>query len=215
MKNIKVNIDKTEINIAVRKSKTAKYVKLQLHPKRGFEVVLPYRAHNDYAYDIINKNTEWIEQVHNKSKKQQKKYYYLGELVTYQKFPNLFNSDSGLEFIFDEMKLLSEDLYDNFLRKSGMQYLPNRINEIANKMNLNFETLKIKGLVNRWGSCSSKKVITLNYRLMQFEPVLIDYVIVHELCHLKEMNHSAKFWKLVSEVFPNYVNLRKKIADYR
>ena len=215
MKNIKVNIENSVVEISVRRGKTAKYVKLQLHPKRGFEVVLPYRATNSFAYDIINKNTEWIEQVHNKSKKQQKKYYYLGELVTYEKFPNLFKSETGIEFIFDDLKELSLELYDDYLRIKGNEHLPKRTLELSKHMNLGFDTLRIKGLVNRWGSCSSKKIITLNYRLMQFEPILIDYVIVHELCHLIEMNHSTKFWKLVGQIFPNYLELRKRLSEYR
>ncbi len=215
MKNVKLEIEGTEINISIRKSKAAKYVRLQLHPKRGFEVVLPFRAAGNFAYDIINKNKLWIKEVHNKSNKQQKKFYYLGELVTVEKFPKLFTRNDNVEYIFDEYKELNEKLYDKFLRENGKTYLPIRINELAKKMELSFKELRIRALTNRWGSCSSKKVITLNYRLMQLAPILIDYVIVHELCHLIEMNHSVKFWNLVAKIFPNYKELRKEIASYR
>lgn len=215
MKNIKINIQNTDIEISVRRSKVAKYVKLQLHPKRGFEVVLPHRATNSYAYDIINKNITWIEQVHNKSKKQQKKFFYLGEEIDYEKFPFLFKSNNNQEYIFDEMKEFSNELYDEFLRVQGNEYLPKRTMELSKLMNLSFQKLIIKGLMNRWGSCTSKKIITLNYRLMQFEHILIDYVIVHELCHLIELNHSSNFWKLVGKVFPNYKELRKRLKEYR
>ena len=136
-------------------------------------------------------------------------------MVTYEKFPHLFKSETGLDYIFDEIKELNVELYDDFLRINANSFLPKRTMELAKILNLSFDTLKIKGLVNRWGSCSSKKIITLNYRLMQFEPILIEYVIVHELCHLLEMNHSSKFWKLVAQIFPNYLELRKRLSEYR
>lgn len=213
MKNVKLEIDETEINISIRKSKLAKYVRLQLHPKRGFEVVLPYRAANNLAHDIIIKNKLWIKEVHNKSNKQQKRFFYLGELVTVQNYPQFFINNKQ-DYIFDEIKELNEKLYDNFLRSNGKKYLTDRINILANKMQLRFKELRIRALTHRWGSCSSKKIITLNYRLMQLPPLLIDYIIVHELCHLIEMNHSERFWKLVAKEFPNYKELRKEISKY-
>ncbi|MDR1462599.1 MAG: M48 family metallopeptidase, partial [Azoarcus sp.] len=67
----------------------------------------------------------------------------------------------------------------------------------------------------RWGSCSLKTGIRLNWRLIHFDSSIIDYVIVHELAHLTEMNHSARFWAIVARYFPDYRGARdtlKKLA---
>ena len=69
----------------------------------------------------------------------------------------------------------------------------------------------IRGQYTRWGSCSSKGNLSFNYTLLQFREEVIDYVIIHELCHLKEMNHSKRFWKLVGKLCPDYKNLRKEL----
>ncbi len=66
------------------------------------------------------------------------------------------------------------------------------------------EKVTIKEQKTRWGSCSSKGNINLNWKLIMADSEILDYVVVHELCHLKEMNHSVKFWKLVESVFPGY-----------
>ena len=67
-----------------------------------------------------------------------------------------------------------------------------------------YNTISIKNTKTRWGSCSSKKNINFNYKIIFLKPEERDYVIVHELCHLKEMNHGANFWKLVEEQSPDW-----------
>lgn len=69
--------------------------------------------------------------------------------------------------------------------------------------------ITIKEQKTRWGSCSSKGNINLNWKLIMADSEILDYVVVHELCHLKEMNHSVKFWRLVESVFPDYKEYRK------
>ncbi|HEY6906360.1 MAG TPA: M48 family metallopeptidase, partial [Ignavibacteriaceae bacterium] len=65
----------------------------------------------------------------------------------------------------------------------------------------------------RWGSCSASGNISLNYKLMKYRKELIDYVIIHELCHLKEMNHSKKFWKLVEGLVTEYKSLKRELKS--
>ena len=208
-----IDIKDKQISISVRKSKTAKHIKLQMHPERGIEVVIPYRKSFEIANAIIKEHITWIEQVHKKSNSLQNKYFYLGKEVTYEAFPKLYLKNEH-EQLFDETKIISEKKYDNFLKKNGKNYLEERITLLANSCNLKFNELRIRKLVSRWGSCTSKKVITLNYKLMKCEPILIDYVIIHELFHLVEMNHSAKFWNLVKSIYPNYKELKLRLRNY-
>lgn len=67
---------------------------------------------------------------------------------------------------------------------------------------------------SRWGSCNSKREIRLNWKLIMAPPKILDYVVIHELCHLKEMNHSAAFWKLVEGLCPEYKECRKWLKEY-
>lgn len=81
-----------------------------------------------------------------------------------------------------------------------------RIGYHATRLNLGFERLTVRNQATRWGSCSSKRCISLNWRLILIEPKLQDYVILHELAHLTEMNHSKRFWELLDYYDP----LRRK-----
>jgi predicted metal-dependent hydrolase len=75
----------------------------------------------------------------------------------------------------------------------------------------NFKTINIKNQKTRWGSCSKKGNLNFNYKLALLAPHLADYIIVHELCHLAEFNHSRKFWDLVAKTIPEHKRLRKEL----
>ncbi len=77
--------------------------------------------------------------------------------------------------------------------------------------NLKYNRIAVRNQSSRWGSCSSKKNLNFNYRLCLLAPDLADMVIVHELCHLQEMNHSKAFWGLVAKTIPNYRILEKRL----
>jgi len=74
-----------------------------------------------------------------------------------------------------------------------------------------FKNISIRNQKTRWGSCSRKGNLNFNFRLLFLPENLRDYVIVHELCHLKELNHSPRFWGLVSHQFPNFKDMRKEL----
>ncbi len=74
-----------------------------------------------------------------------------------------------------------------------------------------FKKVFIKNQKSVWGSCSTRKNLNFNYKIIFLSPQVADYLIVHELCHLKEMNHRAVFWSLVEKTVPNYKKLRKEL----
>jgi predicted metal-dependent hydrolase len=80
------------------------------------------------------------------------------------------------------------------------KYISKRTKEIAEISNLKFNILKITSAKTRWGSCTSKQNVNFSYRIILAPIKTIDYVIIHELAHLKEMNHSKKFWFLVDTI---------------
>ena len=103
--------------------------------------------------------------------------------------------------------------YNNFYKLLGQVYLTTRLEYFSNIMNLDYSEIRYKKLKSRWGSCSSKKVITLNTQLLKIDKELIDYVVVHELVHLVYMNHSKQFHNLVDYYLPNSKLIRKRLKD--
>jgi predicted metal-dependent hydrolase len=77
-----------------------------------------------------------------------------------------------------------------------------------------FKKVTVKAMSSRWGSCSYQGNLNFNYRLIYLEPELLDYVVVHELCHLIEHNHSARFWLEVKKIIPDYKIRERKIKKY-
>lgn len=84
------------------------------------------------------------------------------------------------------------------------RYITQRTAELASIYGFQYNMLRIRDQKTRWGSCSGKGNLNFNWRLIMAPPSIIDYVIVHELCHLQQMNHSQLFWKLVERFMPDY-----------
>ena len=94
------------------------------------------------------------------------------------------------------------------------QYLPARVKFYAEKFGFRYGRLSFRNNISNWGSCSFENNISLNVKLMKLPDEIIDYVILHELCHTVEKNHSAAFWKLVGKVCPDYATLRARLRKY-
>ncbi|MDL2290159.1 M48 family metallopeptidase [Paludibacteraceae bacterium OttesenSCG-928-F17] len=103
----------------------------------------------------------------------------------------------------------------HFLKKEAKRLLPERINVLAEKYGFSYSSVKVQSSKTRWGSCSQGKSINLSFYLMLLPWHLIDYVILHELCHTKEMNHSDKFWAWMDKVTDNSSKkLRAELKKY-
>ena len=100
-----------------------------------------------------------------------------------------------------------------FYKRESMNYLTERVKFLSEQMQQFPTKLSFREPKGRWGSCSSKGSINLNWRLILFSPVTVDYVIVHELCHLRHMNHSKEFWSLVEKNCPNYQVSEKELKQ--
>lgn len=109
---------------------------------------------------------------------------------------------------------IAENLVKKALEIEAKQYLSPLIDSNIKRTNLKPQIIKFRYMKTQWGSCTSKQKISLNSALIYLPDDLIEYVIIHELCHLKYLNHSRNFWQLVQQHLPNYSHLRQGLKTY-
>ena len=189
-------------------------------------VKAPFFTSKKTIEDFINKNKNWIDERKNdlldkiREFKEWEKYFFFWdqyELIFDNKNDKIFFDWMNFYLNKKHKNIIKEKLTD-FYKYEAKKFITKRINEIAEINWLKFNGLKITSARTRWGSCTSKKNINFSYRLIMAPIKTIDYVIIHELAHLKEMNHSKKFRDLVSDfslkLYPwNFKIHRKWLKD--
>jgi predicted metal-dependent hydrolase len=98
-------------------------------------------------------------------------------------------------------------------RKEAKKILPKRLQELAQKHGFSYKRLAVRNARTRWGSCSHANNINLNMHLIKLDNDLIDYVILHELCHTIEKNHSQRFWVLLEKHMPDFKERRRRLKN--
>ena len=109
-------------------------------------------------------------------------------------------------------KLTEKDIRE--LADRALVYIPERVKYFAPQVGVSYGRITIRNQKTRWGSCSSKGNLNFNCLLMLMPAEIQDYVVVHELCHRLEMNHSKAFWGRVEEILPDYKARRKWLKDH-
>ena len=158
---------------------------LELRPE-GLIVRAPLRAANRQIESFVEQHRQWILQHQEKLERQKRQAAAL---------PTLTES---------ELKTLAE---------RARRYIPERVRYYAPKVGVVYGSITIRCQKSRWGSCSSKGNLSFNCLLMLAPPEVIDSVVVHELCHRKEMNHSPTFYAHVLRVFPEYRTWRRWLKE--
>lgn len=108
---------------------------------------------------------------------------------------------------------LQRDALEKRYREAARSYFPKRVQYYAGILHVTYGNITIRDQKTRWGSCSSRGNLNFNWRLMLAPPRVLDYVVVHELCHRKHMDHSPAFWQEVGNLLPDYKTLRKWLKD--
>lgn len=223
-------VDKEFGEIKIRKNKLARSVKLSVGVDGNLRASIPYYSPEFAVRRLVNGNRDEIRKMlatHNA-----KNSYQDGDLIgkTHTLFLRKFSgeeikiSNEGnqilvqipQELAFENQLVQSEirKTVSKILRKQAKAYLPRRIDFLAEKYGFSFEKLRFSHTGTRWGSCSSSGTISLNIALMNLPHHLIDYVIIHELCHTRQMNHSSKFWQEVEKYCPDYKKYVQEIKQF-
>ena len=139
--------------------------------------------------------------------------------ITNEKINNtIYIKDNILNIYIDKNELnvnqKIQQIIDSYYLSILTPYVYKSFENFKNITGLFPNKVSIKKMKTRWGSCSSNKNISINLLLAKYDYIVIDYVILHELCHLIEMNHSYKFWDLVEKYMPNYKEIKKLLNTY-
>ena len=163
-------------------------MRITIYPTGNVVVTAPLRTPLFFIERFFSKKREWVER----------------KVLEFKAKPqgsadSLLRRRSRREFLArkDEAKQLVIERLEHFNRHCGFAY----------------KNISIRDQKSRWGSCSKKGNLSFSYKILFLPPELQDYLVVHELCHLKEFNHSRDFWDLVGEAIPDYSKLRRRLKE--
>lgn len=172
------------ISYEVKRYKRAKHVRISVKPGGRVVVTLPWRAPKYLADEFVQRQMAWIQ-------KAREKMVHVEPL-----------SRSGTTEEYKKYK------------KEALKVFTQRLSQLNTYYQFSYKRVSIRNQKTRWGSCSKTGTLSFSYRLLLIPEAVRDYVLVHELCHTREMNHSRRFWNLVSQTIPDYKALRKQLQTF-
>lgn len=165
-----------------------KTVAIQVNSDRSVTVRAPRSASEKDIEEILKKKKAWISKHIEKIKETKER----------------FEAEPTEKLTREKVIALAEE---------ALKVIPERVEYFAKVIGVTYGKITIRNQKTRWGSCSSKGNLNFNCLLMLAPPEVLDYVVVHELCHRKQMNHSKAFWLEVEKVLPNYKEVRKWLKE--
>lgn len=171
-----------QIKYTHKKSKRARRVRLAVYCDGRVVVTSPIGLHQSIVERFVTDKTQWI-------------------LKKLEYFKNLDNRVIR--------RFTRKDYLEN--KERAREFVTERISFYNQIYNFSFNRISIRNQKTCWGSCSRQNNLNLNYKILFLPKEQQNYIIVHELCHLKEFNHSKEFWKLVEKAVPNYLKIKKEL----
>ena len=175
------------MKVAVIRS-NRKMVAIQVNSDLGVTVRAPRSALEKDIEEILKKKEAWISKHIEKIKKTKER----------------LEAESTEKLTREKVIALAEE---------ALKVIPERVEYFAKVIGVTYGKITVRNQKTRWGSCSSKGNLNFNCLLMLAPPEVLDYVVVHELCHRKQMNHSKAFWLEVEKVLPDYKEVRKWLKE--
>ena len=178
-------IENKPVKYSVRVSRRARRMRIAVYSDSSVILTLPFGFKPYGADKFIRQKFLWIKK----------------SLDHFRKFP-----------VRNMKKSSRRDYIAN--RQAALSLAKNKVEQWNKFFGFSYNRVSIKNQKTRWGSCSKKGNLNFNYKIVHLPERLTDYLIVHELCHLKEFNHSRNFWALVGSAIPDYKNLRKQLRGF-
>jgi len=194
---------------------------------RGLTVSVPLRASEKWLSSVLQDKAHWVVEKLDGWQackppvprwQDGEKIDFLGELLELRVVPSLFAAPAQQRghqlwvFVADDSDSAHiEQAVSHWYRREAELFFAQRVARFAPLLNTAPRTVKLSQAQTQWGSCTAQGAVRLNVQLIKLPPRLIDYVVVHELAHLRELNHSAAFWRVVESVCPNYARLRSEL----
>ncbi len=215
-------------DIGYRRVANSRYVRIRMSTNGRLQATLPLFAPLSSLTKLINSSREQLRKIATTAQGEQyQDGQKIGHSHTLHLLPNksgvLKGSSSHQKIMVSypleqpanttEVQAAIRDEVAKALRKESKAYLPRRLRYLADQGGFDYQRVRFAHQAGRWGSCSSSGTISLNIALMNLPFEMIDYVLVHELAHTKQMNHSPHFWEIVGQYFPDYKNVRKALKN--
>jgi predicted metal-dependent hydrolase len=219
----------------LRISGKAKHVRFQVSVEKGLEVVVPKRFSLSRVPSLVEKNSQWIERAFQKAKVSVEligpvPIWQMPEEITLFALDHTWSvltrrhdiktvvvRETSAKTLFAhgaiEDAAACQRALQRWLTRKAEDQLIHWLKRVSDQTGLRYATTSIRQQQTRWGSCSSRRSISLNARLLFLPPELVTYVLVHELCHTKHLNHSPKFWQLVEYHLPDYRQFNRQLRD--
>ncbi|UCH51029.1 MAG: M48 family metallopeptidase [Chloroflexota bacterium] len=220
------------ITYTVRRSFRVKLVRLEVRPQTGLTVIVPHSYNIGQLPGLLKSKERWVSGNLAKFSHFQslpsKKEFKFGDTVPYLgqdlELVKLENHDVAGNVMLDGNKLavrtelfkngILESALEQWFRTEAAKLINERTDKLGSQMGISYKRIVIRGQKTRWGSCSRKKNLSFNWKLIMAPQPVIDYVIIHELAHLKEMNHSKRFWALVAKYCPKWQEHKKWLKQH-
>ena len=215
----------------LRHPSRVKRVTLKVEPPDQIIISAPKRTSKRTIESFIEENKSWIKDQLRKPNSKKNQVESKTQIMIFGRmYQKHFLSDSSqplgiyinhnsliLNFPHlksdHQQKKIDQELII-FLKKSARIYLQKQLSSYAKLMNVEYQALTLREQKTRWGSCSGQDRISLNWRLVHYPPSVINYVIVHELAHLIQRNHSRQFWQIVAQFDPDYSEHRSYLKKH-
>lgn len=224
-------INHRTITYTLRRSFRARRVRLEVSQRTGLTVIVPRSYGVSRLPGLLKSKERWISKNLARFSQAQPlpipRKLKCGDTVPYLgRDLELVNQENhhGSDVVLKEKKLaVSPDLFNNGLlepaleqwyRTEAAKLMTERADRLSSQMGISYQRIVIRGQKTRWGSCSRKKNLSFNWKLMMSPEPVVEYVIIHELLHLKEMNHSKRFWELVARYCPDCREHKKWLKQH-
>jgi len=222
-------------NVKFRKNKRSRNVSISLRPGRGVTVTIPFFVSYHAAKKLAEQKKEWINKQQPRIKAIENRSTVFTENTTFttrtrtlkiNKHPdNLIKTiitDRSIEIFYPSAENIQSPSVQKTIKNSiiealrfeAKEYLPARVSYLAQKYHFNYRKVFVKNNKTLWGSCSGVNNINLNLHLIRLPDHLIDYIIIHVLCHTREKNHGKNFWNLMDSLLGNAKSLSKELKKY-